>query len=103
MSCSLPKGFKVSLNKILHKGFKTWLQSLDDPLGLFHPKQTDSKKIVWQAMGIQHREVSLSLQNNETFPALWKPVGAEGGASTGWLIVRMVPIPPGVLNAIGTQ
>lgn len=77
MSSSLPKGFKVSLNKILHKGFKTLLQSLDDPLGLFHPKQTDSNKIVWQAMGIQRREIS-TLKNMKHSLHYGSPLGHRG-------------------------
>lgn len=82
MSCSLSKGFKVCLNKILHKGFKTLLQSLDDPLGLFHPKQTDSNRIVWQAVGIQHREVStLKKMKHSLYYA--SPLGHRGKGDAG--------------------
>lgn len=41
-------------------------------------------------------------KKNETFPLLCEPVGAQGEGGC-WLIVRMVPIPPGVLNVIGAQ
>lgn len=68
-------------------------KSLDDPLGPFHPKQTDSNKILWQAVGMQQGEVSI-LKDQGTSCTARTHRGTEGryggrvncedGSRTAW-------------------